>query len=147
MLLLYKVEVIMKHTFFSKVIVPYLVWYFVGMITVSLISLFYPIIPIFYKNIFLFIPVDFILLWETVRVPMEKKNDIEFIKYKNTFIFFSSLIYFLIYLFFPFGLLHLFLILVAHIVLSTQVIQLKLFSNNQVMEQNISEYFHNKEKK
>ena len=134
----------MKNTFSFGVIIPYLIWYFVGVITVYLISYIYPIIPVFFENIFLFVPVNFILLWEIVRVPMEKKNDIEFIKYKNIFIFFSSLIYCLFFFFSAFNLLF---TLIAHIILSILVIQLKQITNDEKLNENIVEYFQNKEKK
>ena len=64
----------MKSKIFSSSIVSYLIWYFVGIITVLLISTIVPLIPFFVTNIFLFIPVDLILVWELVRVPVEKKT-------------------------------------------------------------------------
>lgn len=76
----------MKSKIFSSSIVSYLIWYFVGIITVLLISTIVPLIPFFVTNIFLFIPVDLILLWELVRVPVEKKQDALFMKYKSAFV-------------------------------------------------------------
>ncbi len=136
----------MKSKIFSSSIISYLIWYFVGIITVLLISTIVPLIPFFVTNIFLFIPVDLILLWELVRVPVEKKQDALFMKYKNAFILWSSLLYVLVYFFLELDYLHLILDIIAHIILAIVIIRPKFAVMENTIQKNIQEYFNETKK-
>lgn len=136
----------MKRKIFSSSIISYLIWYFVGIITVLLISTIVPLIPFFVTNIFLFIPVDLILLWELVRVPVEKKQDALFMKYKNAFILWSSLLYVLVYFFLELDYLHLILDIIAHIILAIVIIRPKFAVMENTIQKNIQEYFNETKK-
>lgn len=136
----------MKRKIFSSSIISYLIWYFVGIITVLLISTIVPLIPFFVTNIFLFIPVDLILLWELVRVPVEKKQDALFMKYKSAFILWSSLLYVLVYFFLELDYLHLILDIIAHIILAIVIIRPKFAVMENTIQKNIQEYFNETKK-
>lgn len=136
----------MKSKIFSNSIVSYLIWYFVGIITVLLISTIVPLIPFFVTNIFLFIPVDLILLWELVRVPVEKKQDALFMKYKSAFILWSSLLYVLVYFVLDLDHLHLILDIIAHIILAIIIISPKFAVMESTIQKNIQEYFNESKK-
>lgn len=136
----------MKSKIFSSSIISYLIWYFVGIITVLLISTIVPLIPFFVTNIFLFIPVDLILLWELVRVPVEKKQDALFMKYKNAFILWSSLLYVLVYFVLDLDHLHLILDIIAHIILAIVIILPKFAVIESTIQKNIQEYFNESKK-
>lgn len=136
----------MKSKIFSSSIVSYLIWYFVGIITVLLISAIVPLIPFFVTNIFLFIPVDLILLWELVRVPVEKKQDALFMKYKSAFILWSSLLYVLVYFVLDLDHLHLILDIIAHIILAIVIIRPKFAMMESTIQKNIQEYFNENKK-
>lgn len=136
----------MKSKIFSNSIISYLIWYFVGIITVLLISTIVPLIPFFVTNIFLFIPVDLILLWELVRVPVEKKQDALFMKYKSAFILWSSLLYVLVYFVLDLDHLHLILDIIAHIILAIVIISPKFAVMESTIQKNIQEYFNESKK-
>lgn len=136
----------MKSKIFSSSIISYLIWYFVGIITVLLISTIVPLIPFFVTNIFLFIPVDLILLWELVRVPVEKKQDALFMKYKSAFILWSSLLYVLVYFVLDLDHLHLILDIIAHIILAIVIISPKFAVMESTIQKNIQEYFNESKK-
>lgn len=136
----------MKNKLFSSSIVSYLIWYFVGVVTVLLISIIVPLIPFFVTNIFLFIPVDLLLLWELVRVPVEKKQDELFVKYKNAFILWSSLLYVFVYFFLELDYLHLVLDIIAHIILAILIIRPKFVRMESIIQKNIQEYFKKNKK-
>lgn len=136
----------MKSKIFSSSIISYLIWYFVGIITVLLISTIVPLIPFFVTNIFLFIPVDLILLWELVRVPVEKKQDALFMKYKSAFILWSSLLYVLVYFVLDLDHLHLILDIIAHIILAIIIISPKFAVMESTIQKNIQEYFNESKK-
>lgn len=136
----------MESKIFSNSIVSYLIWYFVGIITVLLISTIVPLIPFFVTNIFLFIPVDLILLWELVRVPVEKKQDALFMKYKSAFILWSSLLYVLVYFVLDLDHLHLILDIIAHIILAIVIISPKFAVMESTIQKNIQEYFNESKK-
>ena len=136
----------MKRKIFSSSIISYLIWYFVGIITVLLISTIVPLIPFFVTNIFLFIPVDLILLWELVRVPVEKKQDALFMKYKSAFILWSSLLYVLVYFLLDLDHLHLILDIIAHIILAIVIISPKFAVMESTIQKNIQEYFNESKK-
>ena len=137
----------MKSKLFSSSIISYLIWYLVGIITILLISNIFPIIPFFITNIFLFIPVDFILLWELVRVPVEKKRDELFMKNKNAFILWSSLLYVPIFFVLDLGQLDLIFDMIAHIILAIIVIRPKFAVLDSTIQKNIQEYFDQNPKK
>ena len=82
----------------------------------------------------------------TLRVPVEKKQDALFMKYKNAFILWSSLLYVLVYFVLDLDHLHLILDIIAHIILAIVIIRPKFAVMESTIQKNIQEYFNESKK-